>query len=106
MVLTIISPTFSRTIPIFINPLKEIENIIEDDKVIGEKRIELGHNLSQNNDNEIKTSTELFGPKFYLRKFQDDHKDNEAENKGLGDNNINNNNDNVLGHGLYDNVKM
>lgn len=67
---------------------------------------ELGHNLSQNNDNEIKTSTELFGPKFYLRKFQDDHKDNEAENKGLGDNNINNNNDNVLGHGLYDNVKM
>lgn len=67
---------------------------------------ELGHNLSQNNDNDIRTSTELFGPKFYFRKFQDEHKDNEAENKGLGDNNINNNNDNVLGHGLYDNVKI
>ena len=67
---------------------------------------ELGHNLSQNNDNDIRTSTELFGPKFYFRKFQDEHKDNEAENKGLGENNINNNNDNVLGHGLYDNVKI
>ena len=42
---------------------------------------ELGHNLPQNNDNEIWTSSELFGPKFYFRKYQEDHKDNEAENQ-------------------------
>ena len=70
---------------------------------------ELGHNLAQNeDDNNIRTNTELFGQKFYFRKFQDEHKDNEIENKG--DNNINininNNNDNELGHGLYDNVKI
>lgn len=58
---------------------------------------ELGHNLSQNDDNNIRTSSELFGQKFYLRKFQDEHKDNEIENKGIGDNNINNNNDKELG---------
>ena len=63
---------------------------------------ELGHN----NDNDIRTNSELFGQKFYFRKFQDEHKDNEIENKGIGDNNINNNNDNELGHGLYDNVKI
>jgi len=67
---------------------------------------ELGHNYSQNNDNDINTTSELFGQKFYFRKFQEDHKDNEGENKGIGDNNINNNNDNDLGHGLYDNVKI
>ena len=65
---------------------------------------ELGHNLSQNNDNEIRTSSELFGPKFYYRKFQEDHKDNEAENKGIGENNINNNNDNGLSDN--ENIKM
>ena len=65
---------------------------------------ELGHNLSQNNDNEIRTSSELFGPKFYFRKFQEDHKDNEAENKGIGENNINNNNDNGLSDN--ENIKM
>jgi len=67
---------------------------------------ELGHNYSQNNDNDINTTSELFGQKFYFRKFQEDHKDNEGENKGIGDNNINNNNDNDLEHGLYDNVKI
>lgn len=67
---------------------------------------ELGHNYSQNNDNDINTTSELFGQKFYFRKFQEDHKDNEGENKGIGDNNINNNNDNELDHGLYDNVKI
>jgi len=67
---------------------------------------ELGHNYSQNNDNDINTTSELFGQKFYFRKFQEDHKDNEGENKGIGDNNINNNNDNDLDHGLYDNVKI
>ena len=60
---------------------------------------ELGHNLAQNNDsNDIRTSSELFGQKFYFRKFQDEHKDIEIENKGIGDNNINNNNENDLGH--------
>ena len=59
---------------------------------------------SQNNDNEIRTSSELFGPKFYYRKFQEDHKDNEAENKGIGENNINNNNDNGLSDN--ENIKM
>ena len=55
---------------------------------------ELGHNLSQNDDNNISTSSELFGQRFYFRKFLDDHKDNEIENKGIGDNNMNNNNEN------------
>ena len=60
---------------------------------------ELGHNLAQNNDsNDIRTTSELFGQKFYFRKFQDEHKDIEIENKGIGDNNINNNNENDLGH--------
>ena len=60
---------------------------------------ELGHNMTQNNDsNDIRTSSELFGQKFYFRKFQDEHKDIEIENKGIGDNNINNNNENDLGH--------
>lgn len=60
---------------------------------------ELGHNSAQNNDsNDIRTSSELFGQKFYFRKFQDEHKDIEIENKGIGDNNINNNNENDLGH--------
>ena len=72
---------------------------------------ELGHNLAQNeDDNNIRTNNELFGQKFYFRKYQDEHKDNEIENKVIGDNNINininNNNDNELGHGLYDNVKI
>lgn len=53
---------------------------------------ELGHNLSQNDDNNIRTTSELFGQKFYFRKFQDEHKDNEIENKGIGEQNINNNN--------------
>ena len=60
---------------------------------------ELGHNMAQNNDsNDIRTTSELFGQKFYFRKFQDEHKDIEIENKGIGDNNINNNNENDLGH--------
>ena len=60
---------------------------------------ELGHNMAQNNDsNDIRTNSELFGQKFYFRKFQDEHKDIEIENKGIGDNNINNNNENELGH--------
>ena len=72
---------------------------------------ELGHNLSQNDDNNIRTNSELFGQKFFFNRFLDDHKDNEIENKGIGDNNIsniniNNNNDNDLGHVLYDNVKI
>ena len=72
---------------------------------------ELGHNLAQNeDDNNIRTNNELFGQKFYFRKYQDEHKDNEIKNKLKGDNNINininNNNDNELGHGLYDNVKI
>ena len=68
---------------------------------------ELGHNLSQNDDNNFSSRTELFGQKFYFRKLQDEHKDNEIENKGIGDNNINNNNtDKELGLGLYDNVKI
>ena len=73
---------------------------------------ELGHNLSQNDDNNIKTNSELFGQKFFFNRFLDDHKDNEIENKGIGDNNINinininNNNDNELGHVLYDNAKI
>ena len=57
---------------------------------------ELGHNLSQNDDNNIRTTSELFGQKFYFRKFQDEHKDNEIENKGIGEQNINNNNDKEL----------
>jgi len=73
---------------------------------------ELGHNLSQNDDNNIRTNSELFGQKFFFNRFLDDHKDNEIENKGIGDNNINinininNNNDNDLGHALYDNIKI
>jgi hypothetical protein len=67
---------------------------------------ELGHNYSQNEDNNFRNNNELFGQKFYFRRFQDEHKDNEIENKGIGDNNINNNNDNELGHGLYDNEKL
>jgi len=66
---------------------------------------ELEHNYSQNNDaNDNRNNKELFGQKFYFRKFQDEHKDNENENKGIGDNNMNininisNNNDNDLGH--------
>ena len=57
---------------------------------------ELGHNLSQNDDNNIRATSELFGQKFYFRKFQDEHKDNEIENKGIGEQNINNNNDKEL----------
>ena len=72
---------------------------------------ELGHNLSQNDDNNNRTNSELFGQKFFFNRFLDDHKDNEIENKGIGDNNINininiTNNDNELGHPLYDNVKI
>jgi len=71
---------------------------------------ELGHNLSQNDDNNIRTNSELFGQKFFFNRFLDDHKDNEIENKGIGENNINininNNNDNDLGHALYDNIKI
>ena len=68
---------------------------------------ELRHNLSQNDDNNFSSSSELFGQKFYFRKLQDEHKDNDIENKGIGDNNINNNNnDKELGLGLYDNVKI
>ena len=71
---------------------------------------ELGHNLTQNDDNNIRTSSELFGQKFFFNRLLDDHKDNEIENKGIGDNhiniNINNNNDNELGNALYDNVKI
>ena len=67
---------------------------------------ELGHNYSQNEDNNFRNNNELFGQKFYFRRFQDEHKDNEIENKGIGNNNINNNNDNELGHGLYDNEKL
>ena len=68
---------------------------------------ELGHNLTQNDDNNFSSRAELFGQKFYFRKLQDEHKDNEIENKGIGDNNINNNNtDKELGLGLYDNVKI
>ena len=72
---------------------------------------ELGHNLSQNDDNNIRTNSELFGQKFFFNRFLDDHKYNEIENIGIGDNNIsniniNNNNDNDLGHVLYDNAKI
>ena len=72
---------------------------------------ELGHNLSQNDDNNIRTNSELFGQKFFFNRFLDDHKDNEIENKGIGDNNIsniniNNNNYNDLEHVLYDNFKI
>ena len=71
---------------------------------------ELGHNLTQNDDNNIRTNSELFGQKFFFNRLLDDHKDNEIENKGIGDNhiniNINNNNDNELGNALYDNVKI
>ena len=38
---------------------------------------ELGHNLSQNDDNNIRTSSELFGQKFFFNRFLDDHKDNQ-----------------------------
>ena len=46
----------------------------------------------------MSTKNELFGQRFYMRNFEDEHKVNEDENKNIVDNEIhmNNNNDNEL----------
>ena len=56
----------------------------------------LEHNLSS--DDYMSTKNELFGQRFYMRNFEDEHKVNEDENKNIVDNEIhmNNNNDNEL----------
>jgi len=56
----------------------------------------LEHNLSS--DDYSTTKKELFGQRFYMRSFEDEHKVNEEENKNIVDNEIhmNNNNDNEL----------
>ena len=56
----------------------------------------LEHNLSS--DDYTSTKNELFGQRFYMRNFEDEHKVNEDENKNIVDNEIhmNNNNDNEL----------
>ena len=56
----------------------------------------LEHNLSS--DDYTNTKNELFGQRFYMRNFEDEHKVNEDENKNIVDNEIhmNNNNDNEL----------
>ena len=51
---------------------------------------------------ELNNNNELFGQKFNLRKFQDEHKENEMDNKGniigLGDTHLNTNIEIELGH--------
>ena len=51
---------------------------------------------------ELNNNNELFGQKFNLRKFQDEHKENETDNKGiiigLGDTHLNGNIEIELGH--------
>ena len=56
----------------------------------------LEHNLSS--DDYSTTKKELFGQRFYMRSFEDEHKVNEEENKNIVDNEIhmNNNNDSEL----------
>ena len=56
----------------------------------------LEHNLTS--DDYSSTKNELFGQRFYMRNFEDEHKVNEDENKNMVDNEIhmNNNNDNEL----------
>jgi hypothetical protein len=56
----------------------------------------LEHNLSS--DDYSNTKKELFGQRFYMRSFEDEHKVNEEENKNIVDNEIhmNNNNDSYL----------
>ena len=44
----------------------------------------LEHNLSS--DDYMSTKNELFGQRFYMRNFEDEHKVNEDENKNIVDN--------------------
>ena len=52
----------------------------------------LEHNLSS--DDYMSTKNELFGQRFYMRNFEDEHKVNEDENKNIVDNEIHMNNNN------------